>query len=58
MEFIVEEVGVKKFPGKAIVIGMDGVSVDFLLRMVEEGKLPNFKRFFEEGEQNPCREKC
>jgi predicted AlkP superfamily phosphohydrolase/phosphomutase len=34
---------------KALLIGLDGASFDFLMPWVEEGKLPIFKRIIEEG---------
>ncbi len=34
---------------KCIVIGMDGANPAFVLRLVREGRLPNFRRVLEEG---------
>jgi len=44
---------VAAYPRKAIVVGLDAVTPDFVLRMVSEGKLPNFKRFLDEGALAP-----
>lgn len=38
---------------KCILIGMDGVNPRFVLRMIEQGKLGNFKRMMEEGSFAP-----
>jgi predicted AlkP superfamily phosphohydrolase/phosphomutase len=34
---------------KCILIGLDGANPAFVLRLVQEGRLPNFQRFLEEG---------
>lgn len=36
-------------PKKCILIGMDGANPAFVLRLIEEGRLPNFKRMLDEG---------
>jgi len=41
------------YPKKAIVVGLDGATPDFIERMISEGKLPNFKRFLAEGTLAP-----
>jgi len=34
---------------RCIVLGMDGANPAFVLRLVQEGRLPNFKRMLDEG---------
>lgn len=34
---------------KCILVGLDGVNPDFVLRMVGQGRLPNFRRLLQEG---------
>ncbi|MGQ9632383.1 MAG: alkaline phosphatase family protein [bacterium] len=34
---------------KCILVGMDGVSPNFVLRLIEQGNLPNFRRMMDEG---------
>jgi len=41
------------YPKKAIVVGLDGVTPPWVLRMIERGRLPNFRRFLEEGTLAP-----
>ena len=38
---------------KCILIGMDGANPAFVLRLVKEGRLPNFKRMLKEGTLAP-----
>jgi len=40
-------------PKRTVLIGLDGVSSEFALRMVKEGKLPNLKRLIDEGTLAP-----
>lgn len=41
------------YPKKAIVVGLDGVTPKFLFDMIGQGRLPNFKRFLDEGTLAP-----
>jgi len=44
-----KETTVSSIAKRAILIGLDGVSPDFVLRMIAQGKLPNLKRFLDQG---------
>ena len=39
----------KKLEKRVVVLGMEGMSLDLLIPMISEGKLPNFSWLFEEG---------
>lgn len=40
---------VKKIDKKIIIIGLEGLSFEFIIPLISEGKLPNFSWFVEEG---------
>lgn len=46
---IIGEERKKALSRKRVLIRMDGVSSHFVLRLFEQGKLPNFRRMVEEG---------
>ncbi len=43
------QVEAKTIEKKIVVLGMEGLSLDFLIPFISEGKLPNFSWLFEEG---------
>lgn len=59
--FVCADVAVERASGarssdgfKVLLIGLDGADPDFLMRLVEQGKLPHFERLLKEGAFGRC----